>query len=61
MADDIDRTQDRIELEDAIRRKYRVTPTTTTFTGFCANCGEPVGPQLRWCDTDCRDDWQKRN
>lgn len=28
-------------------------------TGHCAFCGEPVADGLRWCDTDCRDDWQR--
>jgi hypothetical protein len=60
MADDIDRTQDRIELEEAIRRKYTATQVTTTHTGFCANCGEPVEPKLRWCNAECRDDWEHR-
>lgn len=27
-------------------------------TGFCHNCREPV-PEL-FCDSDCRDDWEKR-
>lgn len=26
--------------------------------GACLNCGEPLEPGLRWCDTDCRDDWE---
>lgn len=28
-------------------------------TGNCLHCGEPV--ENRWCDADCRDDWEKRN
>lgn len=30
--------------------------------GRCYNCGEklPKFSGLRWCDGDCRDDWQKR-
>jgi hypothetical protein len=30
------------------------------FTGHCANCGDDVGPMMRWCDADCRDDWERR-
>lgn len=30
-------------------------------TGECLYCGEPVGPGRRWCDADCRDDWQAEN
>lgn len=30
----------------------------------CLNCGEPIAPQFlcliprRWCDADCRNDWE---
>lgn len=30
-------------------------------TGQCLYCGEPVGPGRRWCDANCRDDWQAEN
>ena len=60
MADDIDRTQDRLEIEEALRRKYKPVETTLTSSGYCLNCGEKVGPTLRWCDNYCRDDWDKR-
>lgn len=26
--------------------------------GRCHNCGEPLRGSLRWCDSDCRDDWE---
>lgn len=29
-------------------------------TGHCLNCGEELADGARWCDADCRDDWQKR-
>lgn len=29
-------------------------------TGWCLNCGEPTAPAHRWCDDECRDDWQAR-
>ena len=28
-------------------------------TGSCLNCGDQVGTGMRWCDADCRDDWQR--
>lgn len=29
-------------------------------TGNCLNCEEPVTKAgQRWCDSDCRDDWQR--
>ena len=36
-------------------------------TGYCLNCEEPLtqSPQQsrapRWCDADCRDDWEQRD
>lgn len=30
-------------------------------TGECHNCGASVAEGHRFCDVDCRDDWQKRN
>jgi len=29
--------------------------------GHCLNCEAEIDLLMRWCDTDCRDDWQKRN
>lgn len=29
--------------------------------GVCHNCGEPVPDVDRWCDQDCRDDWEARH
>jgi hypothetical protein len=26
--------------------------------GFCLNCGAGVDGNKRWCDSECRDDWQ---
>lgn len=31
--------------------------------GYCLNCGEvfkETNDTKRWCDIDCRNDWQKR-
>jgi len=33
------------------------------FKGFCHNCSDPVEEPKRFCDADCREDWdyvQKR-
>lgn len=60
MSDDADRTQDRIELEEKIRRKYRQTDAPIMGTGFCLNCGEALSKDMRWCDQYCRDDYEQR-
>jgi hypothetical protein len=36
-------------------------PPSAVATGFCLECATPLSGGLRWCDADCRDDWQKRN
>ena len=35
-------------------------PEGPAATGLCLFCSEPVPPGHRWCDTDCRDDWEAR-
>ena len=30
-------------------------------TGYCYNCDATVPPGHRFCDADCRDDWEVRN
>lgn len=33
-------------------------PTTPHGIGLCLNCSAAVEGDARWCDPDCRDDWQ---
>ncbi len=42
--------------QEALNNKAKEAPG---HTGFCLNCNEEVEHPLRWCDTDCRDDWEK--
>lgn len=28
------------------------------FTGFCLCCEEQLEPPKRWCDAECRDEWE---
>lgn len=57
MSDDADKTQDRIEIEDALRRMEMKNIKYVEGTGFCLNCGEKLNDNRRWCDKDCADDW----
>lgn len=41
--------------EDALKRRYPTLPDT----GCCHWCGEITGGGRRFCDVDCRDDWQR--
>ena len=58
MSDDADKTQDRIEIEDEIRKRYRKTYDYVKESGHCLNCGEVVPSGRRWCDKDCAEDWE---
>jgi hypothetical protein len=58
MSDDADKTQDRLEKEDAIRRKEMDSMKYIKATGHCLNCGTKLKDLRRWCDKDCADDWE---
>ena len=62
MSDEADRSQDRMEREDTIRRLYARKPALEAEpTGSCLNCGEDMHELgQRWCDADCREDWSIR-
>jgi hypothetical protein len=61
MSDEADLSQESMEKEAEIRRKY-ATPSKLEVDpiGTCLNCGESVASGVRWCDKDCQDDWIKR-
>tara|TARA_R110000772_G_scaffold32788_4_gene80063 strand:- start:1130 stop:1336 length:207 start_codon:yes stop_codon:yes gene_type:complete len=63
MADDADMTQARAEIEESLRRKFSTPAITVKLeaTGYCLNCEEVVGEGERFCDKDCRDDFELRN
>lgn len=65
MADQFDRAQeieqrDRdINISEALKKQKVIAPT-----GLCLFCDEPIAPtatNLRFCDSFCRDDYDKRN
>jgi len=61
MSDEADLAQAHMEAEDRLRKKYTKKPMLEAeVTGECLNCYEPVGLGMRWCDSDCRIDWEKR-
>lgn len=64
MADDIDVAQEQQQrLHDARIQdaRARAGQLEVKATGYCLSCGEPLAAGLRFCDTDCRDDYQKIN
>jgi len=60
MADDVDRANDRADhdLQCSIDKARQVKPAALP-TGECLQCGEALSiAGARWCDADCRDDWE---
>jgi len=60
-ADPLDRAtveQERL-LEEQLRVARENKPKVIPFIGECHNCNEALPPQTRFCDTDCRDDFEK--
>lgn len=61
MGDIIDQANDAADLflRSALSKRQR-NVTHTDGIGLCLNCGADVeDTRKRWCDADCRDDWQK--
>ena len=54
---DIAAGQEELALQAALKVRR---PTAPPPTGECLFCGEEIEPPQRWCDTDCRDSWERR-
>ena len=59
MSDEADLGNERAERLLGLSLARISTQPEATPTGVCLNCGEPVSELMRWCDTDCRNDWSK--
>lgn len=60
MSDDLDLASDREYLARHFAQSIR-KPEGPAATGFCLYCEDFVVAPLRWCNADCRDDWQLRS
>jgi len=62
VADVIDQGNERAEqflehaLVEASKKAFALPPK-----GRCYNCERPLGGSAKFCDPDCRDDFQRRN
>lgn len=58
--DEADRADEQAEqtLRAALLRRL---PTGPEATGECLWCRIEVDRGVRWCDRDCRDDWERAN
>lgn len=62
MADEIDRAQERDAqfLADSLAaQQRRADHGRLPAMGYCHYCGEPVAGALRFCDAECRDEWDR--
>ena len=61
MADEIDKACESEEMYRAAHLSHRKKTTSAVATGGCLNClAEGLSPGQRWCDADCRDDYEAR-
>lgn len=60
MSDSLDRAQALNELSLAVALSHRKPEPAVKTSAYCLNCQEPTQNGARWCDEDCRADWQKR-
>lgn len=56
--DDSDLATCHEELRRALAQRHRKS-TGPAPTGQCQFCGEDVTAGQRWCNADCRDDWER--
>lgn len=49
------------ERELALAHVRRHSKPALQHIGVCHNCGESLDAPKTFCDSDCRDDWQRRH
>lgn len=59
MADEADRATEsaQVILDAHIGNSRR--PVGPVATGFCLHCDTDLPEGVRWCNADCRDDWER--
>ena len=61
MADEIDLASDMMEAQiSRAVAKAGGQEIPTNHTGKCLYCREPVEDGRRWCDADCREEYERR-
>lgn len=61
MSDIADQGNEAAELFLQVARRNQKPATEIKGLGFCLNCGAAVEGERRWCDTECRADWEQAN
>ena len=61
MSDIIDNANDLVALaEDTALKNIRANlKPEAEYTGECLWCSEELPKPKRWCDADCRNDWER--
>jgi hypothetical protein len=59
MADEADVSQDRMEAEEARRRALAQPVGIPKGTGECLYCTAKLDDDRRWCDSECRADFER--
>lgn len=59
MADIADIANDQIEKQIETTLRFRPAAEIPKGTGECLYCCDPLPFAQRWCDAECRDDWEK--
>ena len=57
MSDIVDIAQEKIEILHSAALAQR-KPAGPVATGQCLYCGASLPPEMRWCNRECRDEWQ---
>jgi hypothetical protein len=48
-----------MDLEGALAAQREKRAEGPRYTGKCLACGEETDERRRWCDAECRDDWEQ--
>lgn len=56
--DDFDRASEFEELRRCLAQGYR-KPAGPAPNGVCLFCGEALPAGARWCNKECREDWER--
>ena len=59
MVDEVDRATEQVQksIEDTLKNIDTTIPKN--ITGECLTCGLSVDNERRWCNADCRDNYEK--
>jgi len=61
MSDDADLANDTaaVLLDAALANRRAARAELQCGRGFCLNCAAEIERPLRWCDEQCREDWER--